>query len=49
MAAEKLIEAGEKLNYNVRVETNGSAGVENGLTQKKLKMQMLSSSQLIFM
>lgn len=37
MAAEKLIEAGEKLNYNVRVETNGSVGVENGLTAKEIE------------
>ncbi len=36
MAAEKLLEAGEKLGYRMRVETNGSAGAEHKLTQAEI-------------
>lgn len=36
MAAEKLNEAGDKLGYNIRVETNGSSGVENGLSREEI-------------
>lgn len=36
MAAEKLLEAGDKLGYRMRVETNGSAGAEHKLTQAEI-------------
>ncbi|TLG71232.1 PTS fructose transporter subunit IIABC [Culicoidibacter larvae] len=37
MAAEKLQEAGNKLGIRVKVETNGSTGVENRLTGADIK------------
>ena len=37
MASEKLVQAGEKLGYNIRVETNGSSGVENKLSAQEIE------------
>lgn len=37
MAAEGLKQAAEKLDVDIRVETHGQVGVENGLTQEEIK------------
>lgn len=37
MSAESLIKAGEKMGIKVKVETNGSIGIKNGLTEKDIK------------
>lgn len=37
IAREKLIKAGEKLGYNVKIETQGSAGVEFKLTKEDIE------------
>lgn len=37
MASEKLAAAGKNLGYNLRVETNGSSGVENRLTEAEIE------------
>lgn len=37
MAAEALIEAAEKKGHTIKVETRGSVGVENELTEKDIK------------
>ncbi|KGT95885.1 hypothetical protein NG99_01750 [Erwinia typographi] len=37
MAAENLEKAAKKLGYIIKVETNGSAGVENGLTDDDIR------------
>lgn len=47
MAQEALIKAGKKLGVDVRIETNGSEGVKDKLTQKKLNEQKVSSLPLI--
>ena len=36
LAAEKLVEAGEKMGYNIKVETHGSQGVKNNFTQDEI-------------
>lgn len=33
MAAESIEQAAKKLGYEVKMETNGASGVENGLTE----------------
>lgn len=37
MAAEKLVEAGKEKGIKIKVETNGSSGVENRLTDEEIK------------
>ena len=37
MAAESLIKAGKKKGYNLKVETQGSIGAENVLTEKDIE------------
>lgn len=37
MAAEKLESVGKKLGHSVKVETQGSVGIENGLTSQEIK------------
>lgn len=37
MAREKLIETGNKLGWSVKIETQGSGGVEYPLTQKDIE------------
>lgn len=37
MAAESLEQAGEKLGYDIKVETNGAMGVENELTAQEIE------------
>lgn len=37
MAREKLIAAGKKLNINVKIEAQGSAGVEYKLTEEDIR------------
>ena len=37
MAAENLAKAGRALGYEIKVETNGSVGVENGLTAEDIR------------
>ncbi|GGJ97301.1 PTS fructose transporter subunit IIBC [Lentibacillus kapialis] len=37
MAAESLEKAGEDQGYDIKVETQGSIGVENGLTQQEIE------------
>ena len=37
MAAESLTKAGKKKGYDVKVETQGSIGAENILTEKDIK------------
>lgn len=36
LAAEKLAEAGEKMGYNIKVETHGSQGIKNSFTQEEI-------------
>ena len=37
MAAENLERQGKKLGFQVKIETNGSGSVENGLCEEKIK------------
>ncbi|MGA9467298.1 MAG: PTS fructose transporter subunit IIBC [Exiguobacterium marinum] len=37
MAAEKLSKTGAELGHDVKVETHGSIGIENGLTEQEIK------------
>ncbi len=37
MAAENLQAAAEELGYDIRVETHGSIGVENGFTAEEIE------------
>jgi len=37
MAAESIKKAAKKLNYTVKVETQGSIGIENRLTAKEIE------------
>ena len=37
MAAENLERKGKKLGYSVKIETNGSGGVENRLSEEDIK------------
>lgn len=37
MAAENLERQGKKLGYKVKIETNGSGGVENRLSEEDIK------------
>ena len=37
MAAENLERQGKKLGYDVKIETNGSGGVENRLNEEDIK------------
>ncbi|WP_285800423.1 MULTISPECIES: hypothetical protein [unclassified Exiguobacterium] len=37
MAAEKLSKTGTELGHDVKVETHGSIGIENGLTEQEIK------------
>ena len=37
MAREKLLETGEKFGWSVKIETQGSGGIENTLTPEDIK------------
>ena len=37
IAAEKLMKMGKKMGIDIKVETQGSTGVENELTEKEIK------------
>ncbi len=39
MAAESLKKAALELNINIKVETNGSSGTENPITEEEIKKQ----------
>lgn len=36
LAAESIVQAGKKKGYEVKMETNGASGVENGLTDQDI-------------
>lgn len=37
IAKEKLIKTGQELGHNVRIETQGTIGIENELTQQEIE------------
>jgi len=38
LAAESIIQAGQKKGYQVKMETNGASGVENRLTEEDIRL-----------
>ena len=40
MSAEALVLAGEKYGIDVKIETQGTAGIENNLTEEDIKQKL---------
>ena len=47
MAREKLLETGKKLGWSVKIETQGSGGIEFALTDQFLEQNVLKENQLL--